>query len=280
MSKNEEKRNKIISEIKRISSENNLDIISESFFCRKSNISQNQISRNFDSWTEAVTLAGLKPDTSRVKKTYDELWEELLKVCNKLKKIPGRLEFERNSNFGSGLFSKKGFGNWDNVLVNYKEWLKIKYPSSKFINLLPEFEKIKEPKTIKTKIPKDFVWDQVGDTYFGPPMNFRGLMYEPINEQGVIFLFGKISEEIGFNIEGLRSGFPDCEGTRRIDKIKNQWGPVLIEFEYNAKNFIDHGHDPSKCNVIICWINDWPDCPLEVISLKDIIEELNKNKIK
>lgn len=276
MSKKEDVREKLINEIKHIAKENNLDTISQSFFKRKSNISENQISRNFDSWTEAVTLAGLKPDTSRVKKTDDELWEEFLRVCNKLNEIPGRSKFSRNTDFSSSIYIRR-YRNWNNVLINFKKWLKIKHPSSKFINLLPDKEKIKKYIPIKTEIPKDFVWQSIKNTYFGPPMNFRGLIYEPINEQGVIFLFGKISEEIGFNIEGLRSGFPDCEGTRLIDKNKNQWEPVFIEFEYNSKSFLDHGHDPSKCDVIICWVHDWLECPIEVIDLKKII---NKIKLK
>ena len=270
----EDLRQKIIKEIKRIALENNLDTVSQRIFRQNSNISTCHIYRQFDSWTEAVELAGLKPDTSRKKKTVDELWQELLRVCIKLNEIPGRLKFERNSNFGGGIYTKK-WGNWENALINFKEWLKIKKPSSKFINLFPEKEKIKKVSENKIKNIKDFVWQSKKGIVYGPPIDFRGLRHEPLNEQGVVFLFGKISEELGFSIEAIRTDYPDCDGKRLVNKNKNLWETVSIEFEYRSSNFLEHGHDPGKCDVIICWIHDWLECPLEVIELKEIIKRLN-----
>ena len=72
-------------------------------------------------------------------------------------------------------------------------------------------------------------------------------------------------------VEAIKTGFPDCVGKRLIDKNKNLWEPVFIEFEYKSKNLLAHGHDASKCDVIVCWIHDWADCPIEVIELKNIV---------
>ena len=63
---------------------------------------------------------------------------------------------------------------------------------------------------------------------FGQPIDFRGLRFAPINEQGVVYLFGMISSEIGFYIESVRTGFPDCEGKRCFDKKNNLWEHVKI----------------------------------------------------
>jgi len=30
-----------------------------------------------------------------------------------------------------------------------------------------------------------------------------------------------------------------------------------VEFEEYSSDFKTHGHDPSKCDLIICWIHDW-----------------------
>ena len=271
----------VISDMQRIAKEKNVDIITYRIYTEgKPKHSISEISRRF-SFSELVKRAGLKIDTSRQKKTDKELWEELLRVCNKLNRISGRLQFNRNSPFADTIYVKR-YSNWDNVLINFKKWLKTNKPSSKFIKLLPDKERVKKPVSItsKAKVPKGFVWKSKKDTFYGSPMNFRGLIYEPINEQGVIFLFGKISEEMGFNIEAVKSGFPDCEGTRLIDKNKNLWEQVSIEFEYNSRSFLEHGHDPSKCDVIICWTHDWLDCPIEVIELKDIINKLIKKETK
>ena len=52
-----------------------------------------------------------------------------------------------------------------------------------------------------------------GPTY-GASLNFRGLQHAPINEQGVVFLFGMVCHELGFVVESVRTGSPDCEAKR------------------------------------------------------------------
>ena len=69
----------------------------------------------------------------------------------------------------------------------------------------------------------------------------------------------------------IRTDFPDCEGKRALDKAGSQWQLVRIEFEYRSKNFREHGHDPEACDLIVCWIHDWAECPLEVLELKSTL---------
>ena len=109
---------------------------------------------------------------------------------------------------------------------------------------------------------------------YGAPIDFRGLRHEPVNEQGVVFLFGMVARELGYLVEAIQGGFPDCEAKRQISR--NQWQTVQIEFEYESKNFVDHGHDPQKCDVIVCWLHNWPECPegLEVLALSEVVKKL------
>jgi len=93
----------------------------------------------------------------------------------------------------------------------------------------------------------------------GDLINFRGLVYSPTNENGVIFLFGKVTEDINMYIEEIKSGFPDCIGRRFAGK---GWERVSIEFEYKSSHFLQHGHDSNKCDVIVCWEHDWPEIVL------------------
>ena len=96
----------------------------------------------------------------------------------------------------------------------------------------------------------------------GDLINFRGLVYSPMNESGVVFLFGKVIADLNMYIEEIKTGFPDCIGRRFTGK---GWEKVSIEFEYKSSNFRDHGHNPENCDVIVCWEHDWPECPTEVI---------------
>jgi hypothetical protein len=113
---------------------------------------------------------------------------------------------------------------------------------------------------------------------YGEPLEFRGLRYAPINEQGVVYLFGMVSREIGFLVESVRTDYPDCEGKRALERTGRKWQHVRIEFEYQSSNFLAHGHDPDECDLIVCWIHDWPESPIEVLELRSAIELLPNNE--
>jgi len=107
----------------------------------------------------------------------------------------------------------------------------------------------------------------------GPRSQIPDLVYEPVNEQGVIFLFAKYHKELGIEyIEGIQQGFPDAFGRRRIGKT--EYGPVDIEFEFKSIDFKNHQHDPNQCDIIVCWEHNWKECPIEVIELKTTLAKL------
>ena len=91
--------------------------------------------------------------------------------------------------------------------------------------------------------------------------------YAPLNEQGVVFLFSDYARKNHIRVEEIRASFPDC-----IAYQKKAYGEkrIRIEFEYKAKNFLTHGHDPTKCDWIVCWENNWPSKPanLQIVELR------------
>jgi len=107
----------------------------------------------------------------------------------------------------------------------------------------------------------------------GPRSQIPDLVYEPVNEQGVIFLFAKYHKELGIEyIEGIQQGFPDAFGRRKIGKT--EYEPVDIEFEFRSLDFKNHQHDPNLCDIIVCWEHNWKECPTEVIELKTALCKL------
>lgn len=126
-----------------------------------------------------------------------------------------------------------------------------------------EIEKAESEKVLPTGERKRSI---VGD-----PINFEGLIYGPLNENGVIFLFSKIHDKLGINIEAIQPSFPDAKGRR---KARRGWEDIWIEFEFRSSLFKIHNHDPKECDVIVCWEHDWKDCPVEVIELRKEIEKL------
>jgi len=107
----------------------------------------------------------------------------------------------------------------------------------------------------------------------GPRSQIPDLVYEPVNEQGVIFLFAKYHKELGIEyIEGIQQGFPDAFGRRKIGKT--EYEPVDIEFEFKSLDFKNHEHDPNQCDIVVCWIHNWQQCPIEVIELKSALPKV------
>ncbi len=49
---------------------------------------------------------------------------------------------------------------------------------------------------------------------------------------------------------------------------------VRIEFEFESRTFLTHGHNVTGCDVIVRWEDNWPDCPIKVLELKTAIQEL------
>ncbi|GEM_PF-4111500 len=110
-------------------------------------------------------------------------------------------------------------------------------------------------------------------TVVGEVINYKGLVYSPVNEQGTVFLFSKLQDHLDIVIESIQQGFPDARG--RI-KTPKGWREVWIEFEYLSSNFVQHKHDPNGCDLIICWQHDWNNPPsnIAVIELKKILQEI------
>lgn len=117
----------------------------------------------------------------------------------------------------------------------------------------------------------------------GEALDFRGLRFAPIDKEGVIYLFGMISHELGFIIEAFREEFPSAEGKRCLGMegpdISDQhtWEQVKIEFEYKSSDFQAHGFGADQCDIIVCWFHDWDDCPVEVLELKSTIDILKES---
>ena len=104
------------------------------------------------------------------------------------------------------------------------------------------------------------------ETIVGRPIKVDGMAYAPVNELGVVYLFGRIAPKLGFHVEQIQSGFPDCTARRHGKKCR-------IEFEYRASSYASHHHPPRGADVVICWDNDWENRSqqyqhLEIIDLK------------
>jgi len=272
----------IISELKRVSEELGKNSIPRREFFLNSNVTEWHTLKLFGSYNEAIRAAGLKPIPKSTRPTQEDIFEEMLRVFKQVGRICSALEFGRKSKYSRDLPSRV-FGSWEKALLSFSDWVQSSGKNVEGLSVILKPDKQleepigKEVELIKPdySLPKIVAYESTGGSRYGSFINFRGLQHAPINEQGVVFLFGMICFELGFVIEAIRSGYPDCEAKRRIDRRRDQWERVRIEFEYHSSNFKEHCHDPKGCDVIVCWIHDWKECPLEVVELKSVLEKLS-----
>ncbi|MEX2172815.1 MAG: hypothetical protein WD872_00550 [Pirellulaceae bacterium] len=213
-----------------------------------------------------------------MKYSDDELFQVLFDLERTLGHEPRSTEFSANGKLSLRPFRKR-FGTWDESLAFYRKWKAdtgiVIHDGANVAERMPigGLERAKSQLVPPPALTSAAIKSPM--QFYGEPIDFRGLRHAPINEQGVVYLFGMVSRELGFYIESVQVGFPDCEGKYLHDRRRSLWAKARIEFEFRASNFQQHGHDPNGCDFIVCWENDWPNCPLNVIELRKEILKLS-----
>jgi len=92
--------------------------------------------------------------------------------------------------------------------------------------------------------------------------------YIPSNEQGVVFLFGRLHELLGFeDVVLVQTRYPDCVAIRNGNEVR-------IEFEFKSSGFLTHTKNGQvqDGDICVCWENDY-NLPIETIELKSFLFE-------
>lgn len=84
--------------------------------------------------------------------------------------------------------------------------------------------------------------------------------FVPTNESGVVFIAGEIAKDLGYRAARISTSYPDALFVSPANKL------LKVEFEYASGNFIQHGHDPALCDLVICWKKD-RELPIPVLEL-------------
>lgn len=258
---------------------------SRSEFVAATGITEHNVLKYFAGWRDAVSRAGLSPHSANTKLDDSQLFEDWAALVRKCRHIPTRDQYRRQGSFSPSAFEKH-FGPWSAVPARFREYANGKGQWDDVVALLPlsdsketeiSVAKLNPPEiSIGFSAKPGFRYAQRGGRpTYGNPIDFRGLRHEPVNEQGVVFLFGMVARELGYMVEAVQTGFPDCEAKRQVSA--NKWQRIRIEFEFESRNFRDHGHSADACDIIICWRHNWLDCPaqLEVLELGTVIKSLS-----
>lgn len=67
-----------------------------------------------------------------------------------------------------------------------------------------------------------------------------------------------------FRVRLSQECFPDFVLETTSGKV------VRAEVEVASRNFETHKHDPSRCDLLICWRHNWRDCPVAVMPIEQL----------
>jgi hypothetical protein len=248
-------------------------------FGARAEISRYSLFQLFPKWNEAVRAAGLDPNRLYVRPEDGELLKDWGETVRKKRAVPSRWAYRLAGKYYP-LTLEKRFGGWESVPQAFRKFAKGKREWKDVLALLPAAAARKAAAQASERPASPIPPRQAGRApsreraTYGNPIDFRGLRHEPVNEQGVVLLFGMLAKELGYLVEAVQKGFPDCEAKRQI--APGRWQRVHIEFEYESRNFREHGHASDGCDVIVCWRNNWDECPpqMEVVELCSVIKSL------
>lgn len=268
-------------------------------FLKSSGLKYEDVFRFFARWEEALEAAGYHFRRYNAWIETRLLLEDWGKVARHLQQLPTRADYKVHGEFSTRTLDTR-CGGWIHIPAAFLEYAKKRIEWADLVELIPKLkrnsatqfhlrkrEKLavrngRSPDAGSTAQERSTIRPANGRLWtpkqgpgrkkpliYGERLGEGAMQYAPTNESGVIFLFGVMAEELGFVVEGMQTAFPDCEAKRRIGP--GTWEKVRIEFEYESRNFRQHGHPAEDCDLIVCWEDNWPECPVEVIALQDFL---------
>ena len=243
---------------------------------RKQGISKRMIRKHFGSYTNALRESGLERRGGGPPVALELLFKDWAVLARRVGRVPSMTEYETQGKYSLRPLLTR-FGTWTQVPYGLLQYAKRAGLESEWGDVLgligaprPDpwvaartYRLPTSPPT-RPKVLKD-------RPMYGPPLMPTYLAHGPINEAGVVYLFGMLAGQLGFVVTRVQTEFPDCEAMRQVEQ--DRWQRVRIEFEYESRNFLRHLHDVRDCDVIVCWLHNWPECPLDVVELSAVVRE-------
>jgi hypothetical protein len=193
------------------------------------------IRRHFGSYTWALLEAGVGSRYNAHLINTDELFAEWATVARKLNRIPSIKEFEESSKFTVGPYQRR-FRHWSQVprgMANYARKHALESHWADVMAMIREREDGRAAPLVKWPASKAGPIAMRKDRpVYGPAMVASAFVHEPINEMGVVFLFGTQAARLGFMVTLIQTEFPDCEAF--VEVAPKRWQRIRIDFYTRA----------------------------------------------
>jgi hypothetical protein len=192
-------------------------------------ISRRVVRRLFGTYTRALRECNLERKGGGRKVEMEDLFKDWAGVVRKLNKLPTLFEYEEHSRYSQAPLMSR-FGTWSRVPQGLKQYAEQKELSEDWKDVLAMIE------ARGRGVSEEAVWQQRAASLekaawqgpadenpirgpiilkdrpmYGRVMRPYPLICGPVNEMGVVFLFGAVAERLGFWVLRIQAEYPDCE---------------------------------------------------------------------
>ena len=231
------------------------------------------ITKHFGGLGKALNEAGLEVVGSGFEVAASSMMLDWAAVARKLGKVPTAHEYTDAGKYTFQPFRNR-YGSWPRVRAAFRKFAREERIEGQWMDVLKLIARREEElRTTRERGRRGRLSPlKKGRPVYGDPLLLPGMAHAPVNEAGVMFAFGVLARRLGFVVKRWQTEFPDCQAVRQM--AKGQWQDVNVEVEFESRNFVHHRHDPKKCDVIVCWVHNWPECPewIEVVELRKVVE--------
>jgi hypothetical protein len=226
--------------------------------------------RQFGNYTKALRACGLEGSGGGFQLDTGKLFEEWARIVREIGEVPSISEYALRSK-RSFVPLRKRFGAWSQVpagLVQYAKENGLEEQWADVLEIAKKYRRRGKTGGWTTRTPECSSRPRVlkDRPVYGASLIKSALGFAPVNEMGVVYLFGMMAAKLGFVVTWMGTEYPDCEAIREMEP--GRWQRVRIEFEFESRNFMRHFHDPEECDLIVCWKHNWAESPLEVVELE------------
>jgi hypothetical protein len=249
---------------------------------KMSRITIRHIMRHFGTFNQALRAAGMEVGHAAVSTSMGDLFQDWAEVARKAKRVPSINDQSMHGKYSVRPFLSR-FGGWKSVAEGMRAFAESSGRDKKYPELMKMIaEWSPRGPGMRKAVERGLDGGLLGHKprllpdrpVYGRPLTPPGLAHEPVNEMGVLYLFGMVAYKLGLVVTHIQAAFPDCEALREVER--GRWQRLRIELEFESRNFLLHKHDPKKCDVIVCWKHNWAECPanIEVIELSSVMKRL------
>ena len=243
--------------------------------------------RKFGKYQNALEMCGLERTGPGYQTDMRRLFLDWAELARRLGKLPTMGDYEAHAKYSIQPLLRR-YGIWAHVPAGMAEYIREQKLEREWADVLVIIGRGRT--SVRGKAPKSALKPlkvREDEPVYGAALTLGPMAFAPTCENAVLFLFGTQAERLGFVVLKIQTQYPDCEAMREVRPGVLQ--RKRIEFELESKNYLKHEHpltpsraknarggDPARggADIIVCWVHNWEDCPLEVIELRKVMGEM------